>query len=135
MQDEDAASPEMSPVASTSAADYPIEPEFSKRFRPAKARTIMSQVLRSKLTGVQYHADNTSGWTTEIADEIKTKLKGLGLERYKFVVQVVIGEQRGEGVRMGCRCFWDTNTDNYAEETFLSETIFCVATAFGVYLY
>lgn len=36
----------------------------------------MSQVLRSKLTGVQYHADNTSGWTTEIADEIKTKLKG-----------------------------------------------------------
>jgi hypothetical protein len=36
----------------------------------------MSQVLHSKLTGVQYHADNTSGWTTEIADEIKTKLKG-----------------------------------------------------------
>lgn len=23
----------------------------------------------------------------------------IGLERYKFVVQVVIGEQRGEGVR------------------------------------
>ena len=42
----------------------------------------------------------------------------LNLERYKFVVQVVIGEQRGEGVRMGCRCFWDSDTDGYAEDTY-----------------
>ena len=42
----------------------------------------------------------------------------LNLERYKFVVQVVIGEQRGEGVRMGARCFWDDNTDGYAQEVF-----------------
>ena len=32
--------------------------------------------------------------------------------------QVVIGEQRGEGVRMGCRCFWDSDTDGYAEDTY-----------------
>lgn len=65
--------------------------------------------------------------------------------RCKYVVQVVIGEQRGEGVRyasvlltctydadtertlapvvpwirrMGCRCFWDSETDCYASETF-----------------
>jgi hypothetical protein len=34
------------------------------------------------------------------ADEIKNKLKSeLELPRYKYVVQVLIGEQRGEGVR------------------------------------
>jgi len=55
--------------------------------------------------------------------------------RYKFVVQVVIGEQRGEGVRMGCRCFWDADTDNYAEDTYRNDTLFCVAAAFGAYLY
>ena len=31
---------------------------------------------------------------------------------------MVIGEQRGEGVRMGCRCFWDPDTDAYAEDTY-----------------
>ena len=48
-----------------------------------------------------------------------SKLKSeLELPRYKFVVQVVIGEDRGACVRMGCRCFWDAETDNYAEDTY-----------------
>ena len=37
--------------------------------------------------------------------------------------------------RMGCRCFWDQNTDNYAEETYMNEHLFCVAAAFGIYYY
>ena len=48
---------------------------------------------------------------------------------------MVIGEQRGEGVRMGCRCFWDSDTDNYAEETYRNDSLFCVAAAFAAYLY
>jgi len=110
-------------------------PPFDKTFRSGKAKEIIGQVLKAKLTNVTYHADNTSTWTREIADDIKMRLKELGLERYKFVVQVVIGEQKGEGVRMGCRCFWDPSTDNYAEEVFTNESIFAVAAAFGIYLY
>jgi hypothetical protein len=49
-------------------------------------------------------------------------------------VQVVVGEQRGEGVRMGCRTFWDRDTDTYASETFTNDSVFCVATAYAVYL-
>uniref|UniRef100_A0A7S0SLD6 Tctex1 domain-containing protein 2 n=1 Tax=Mantoniella antarctica TaxID=81844 RepID=A0A7S0SLD6_9CHLO len=110
-------------------------PPFDMTFRPSKVKEIIGQVLKDKLEGVVYHADNTSLWCREISDEIKHKLKTMGLERYKFVVQVVIGEQKGEGVRMGCRCFWDPKTDNYAEEVFNNESIFAVAAAFGVYLY
>ena len=39
-------------------------------------------------------------------------------DRYKFVVQCVIGEQRGQDVKMSCRCFWDSDTDNYAQDVF-----------------
>jgi tctex1 domain-containing protein 2 len=60
---------------------------------------VIKEVLHEKLDGATYHSENTSQWTREIADGIKWKLKALGLERYKFVVQVVIGEQRGEGIR------------------------------------
>jgi hypothetical protein len=69
------------------------------RFKESRAREIMAAVLKSKLTGVAYHADNTSTWAREIADEIKSKLKDEGWKRYKFVCQVVIGEQRGQGTR------------------------------------
>ncbi len=40
--------------------------------------------------------------------------------RYKYVVHVVIGEKRGEGVRMATRCFYDADTDNVANETFVN---------------
>jgi hypothetical protein len=95
---------------------------------------VLALVL-AQLANVKYHADNTSTWTREIADDIKMKLKELALERYKFVVQVVIGEQRGEGVKMGSRCFWDPNTDASASAEFSNESVFAVAVAFGVYLY
>ncbi len=55
--------------------------------------------------------------------------------RYKLLVQVVIGQQKGEGVRMGTRCFWDSESDNYASDTFSNDSLFCVATAYGVYMY
>ena len=55
--------------------------------------------------------------------------------RYSFLVQVVIGEQKGQGVKAACRCFWDSDADNYAEVSYLTPTLFCLAIAFGVYNY
>ena len=52
---------------------------------------------------------------------------------------------------MGCRCYWDSDTDNYAQDIFmnvrfpvdvtvsdfssLQDTLFCVAAAYGIYYY
>jgi hypothetical protein len=118
-------------------------PAAVHRFKASRAKEIIGSVLVARLSGQTYHADNTSSWAREIADEIKNKLKGaqgtatrtssarlaprdgtvalLGRDglasadllpcpfcpclaeenwsRYKFVVQVFIAEQRGEGVR------------------------------------
>lgn len=90
----------------------------------------MAAVLKEKLFGASYHAENSSAWAREIADEVKARLKGVKNSdkspgqlacsdshvchaaqqkwtRYKYVVQVIIGEQRGEAVRyceMSERC-------------------------------
>ena len=99
----------------------------------------------------------TSKWSKEIADSVRDKLKELQIPRYKYMVQVVVGERKSQGVRMGCRCLWDSETDNFATAEFSNvrvessrahiffllhknkneqqETIFCTCTAFGVYLY
>jgi len=47
-----------------------------------------------------------------------TLLPALQYDRYKYIVQVYIGERREQGVRVGCRCFWDANSDNQASESF-----------------
>ena len=54
---------------------------------------------------------------------------------FQIVVEVVLGEQRGEGVRMGSRCLWDSDTDNYASDVFINDSLFCAAAAFGIYYY
>ncbi|PRP86389.1 Tctex1 domain-containing protein 2 [Planoprotostelium fungivorum] len=114
---------------------YNIRPNFKHKFRPKIVQGLIKEVLQEKLEGVTYHSENTSQWTREIADGIKRKLKALNLDRYKFVVQVVIGEQRGEGIRMACRCFWDSDNDSHASEIYSNDSLFCVAAAFGVYYY
>mmetsp|Transcript_106400 Transcript_106400/g.185050 ORF Transcript_106400/g.185050 Transcript_106400/m.185050 type:complete len:125 (-) Transcript_106400:192-566(-) len=114
---------------------YIIHPEYKFKFRPGPAREIIKEVLQAKLEKAAYNMETTQLLTRQVADEIKDRLKELLLPRYKIVVQVAIGEQRGQGVRMGSRCFWDADTDNYASETYSNESLFCVATAYGVYLY
>uniref|UniRef100_A0A7S3ASZ1 Tctex1 domain-containing protein 2 n=1 Tax=Haptolina ericina TaxID=156174 RepID=A0A7S3ASZ1_9EUKA len=115
---------------------FNIRPSFREKFRPSAVKPLISAVLAEKLADKTYNPELTAQWTREIADEIKNKLKSeLELPRYKYVVQVLIGEQRGEGVRMGCRCFWDADTDNYAEDTYRNDSLFCVAAAFGAFLY
>eukprot|EP00879_Flechtneria_rotunda_P021275 GHRR01022415.1.p1 GENE.GHRR01022415.1~~GHRR01022415.1.p1 ORF type:complete len:128 (+),score=27.37 GHRR01022415.1:405-788(+) len=117
------------------ASDHPVGPTFANKFKASKARGLIADVLKSKLTGALYNPDNTSAWSREIADEINRRLKAEGWPRYKYAVQVFIGEQRGEGCRLACRCLWDQDTDSYAYESFRNESIFCVAAAFAAYVY
>ncbi|XP_071493955.1 dynein light chain Tctex-type protein 2B-like [Diadema antillarum] len=114
---------------------YNIRPNFLRKFRPAAVKAVIHTVLNEELADKQYVAEETTAWSKHIAEQIKERLKELDLDRYKFVVQVVIGEQRGEGVKMGCRCFWDSDTDNYAQDIYMSDSLFCVAAAFGVFYY
>jgi hypothetical protein len=54
-----------------------MQPSCCKcRFKPSRAREIIAAVLKTRLAGTTYHADNTSSWAKEIADDIKQRLKG-----------------------------------------------------------
>uniref|UniRef100_A0A7S3XGP2 Uncharacterized protein n=1 Tax=Oxyrrhis marina TaxID=2969 RepID=A0A7S3XGP2_OXYMA len=114
---------------------YVIHPEYKHKFRPAQVKEIIRASLNQKLTGQAYNVEQTTVLTKAVADDIRDRLKELQLPRYKFVVQVIIGEQKGQGVRMANRCFWDGDTDAQASESFHNETLWCIATAYGVYLY
>jgi len=114
---------------------YVIRPNFQHKFRPVMVKEMIHHTLIEELTGVSYDAEEATELSKRISDTLKSKLKDLEYGRYKFLVQVVIGEQRGEGVKMGCRCFWDSDTDNYAQDIYMNDSLFCVAAAFGVFYY
>merc|ERR1711998_667491 len=116
---------------------YIVRPTFGAKFKPMEVKKVIESVVVAELSGVSYNTEEKiAEQTKKLSNLIKNKLKEeLELPRYKYVVQVVIAEQKGQGMKMGCRSFWDTETDNYAEYTYRNETLICVASAFGVYYY
>mmetsp|Transcript_29049 Transcript_29049/g.50129 ORF Transcript_29049/g.50129 Transcript_29049/m.50129 type:complete len:125 (+) Transcript_29049:100-474(+) len=122
-------------TAASKTPTYQIRPEYRQRISVNEMKGIINKVLKEELEGKQYQTEQVQEQTKKIADDIRNKLREMDKPRYKFFVQVVIGEQRGEGVRMGCRTFWDADTDSYASEQYVNDSLFCVATAYGVYLY
>jgi hypothetical protein len=115
--------------------DYQIKPKQREKFKPGKAKEAIQEILTVKLKNQQYNTEACQQLTRDLAEEVKAKLKDMNLPRYKYVVQVTIGEQKGQGVRMGCKCFWDFDTDYCASEVFQNDSLFCLVTVYAVYLY
>ncbi|XP_045552605.1 dynein light chain Tctex-type protein 2B isoform X3 [Salmo salar] len=84
--------------ADTGGNTYLIRPNYHHKFKAAVVKECIRDILREQLSGVQYDPDEVGVLSRSLADCIKDKLKDVGFDRYKLVVQVVIGEQRGEGV-------------------------------------
>jgi hypothetical protein len=86
---------------------------------PVVAMTeLIDECLAEKLSNMQYEGEKINEAAKVLSDMIKDRLKSLGYERYKFIVQVLIGERRDQGLQVGSRCFWDGNTDNQASGSF-----------------
>lgn len=117
----------------SSALEYQVKPKHKEKFRPGKAKEIIKEVLEYKLKNQNYNEAPKFG--REIADTIKGKLKDLGLPRYKYVVHVLIGQQKGQGVRVGGKNLWDLDTDYCTSETYMTDEIFCLATVYAIYYY
>ncbi|XP_035725059.1 tctex1 domain-containing protein 2-like [Vespa mandarinia] len=114
---------------------YRIRPHLYDKFKPLSAKEVIHNVLFDQLSTKTYNAQDAVQWTKDIADMIKEKIKELKFKRYKYIINVVLGEQHGAGIKMGTRCIWDAEADAYAFDSFINDTIFCVATVYAIYFY
>jgi tctex1 domain-containing protein 2 len=114
---------------------YSLRPKLEHKFRSADVKELLHSVLLAHLADKKYDSETCNELAREICQEIKEKLKSFNYERYKLIIQCVIGEQKGAGINMSGRCFWDSDTDNLAESIYMNDSLFCVAAAYGVYYY
>mmetsp|Transcript_1276 Transcript_1276/g.2972 ORF Transcript_1276/g.2972 Transcript_1276/m.2972 type:complete len:133 (-) Transcript_1276:344-742(-) len=103
------------------------------RFMRGPVQKVLSETVKERLQGTTYDPLRSAQIAKELADMIKERVKSLGYERYKLVVQVTVGEKTGQGIRMASRCLWDTATDNFASDFYENASVFCVAMVFGLY--
>ena len=111
---------------------YKLEPD--RRFPVHEVEKIAEQVLKENLKDKEYERNNCSELCSSLTRLIQAKVKSIGLQRYKLITVVSIGEKKSQSARVASRCLWNENFDNYASVSFCGESLFAQATVFGIYL-
>ncbi|CAE8588161.1 unnamed protein product, partial [Polarella glacialis] len=112
---------------------YIMQPKESEKFFPSKVSACIERVMEDYLKDKEYGAEDAKIWTLDLSNEIKAAVKELNVPRYKIIVQVVIGEQASQGIRVASKCLWDVSSDNWASYTFQNQSLFAVGMVFGCY--
>ena len=111
------------------------EPKEGEKFCPSKIRELIKSGLESCLSHYEFDVEGLTAKTEEVTKSVRDSVRAgaYQLNRYKLVVQVVIGEIKNQGLKITSKCLWDTNSDNYASYTHRTETYYCTAIVFGCY--
>lgn len=113
---------------------FKMPPENGHEFAPSQVESIVKDVLSNKLKYERYHSESCSKISQDICAAIKEKVKALGLQRYKIVTQVLIGQDTDQSVQMASRCLWNHSTDNFAAATYRNNSLYAIAIVYGVYM-
>lgn len=115
---------------------YIVEPQGygeGARFSKGRVSALLKQMLSERMQDQKYDPVKGAQIAKQLADDIREKVKLLGFDRYKLVIQVTLGQKTGQAMRIVSRCLWDTTTDSFATETFENESVYCVAQVYGLY--
>ncbi|XP_074594738.1 dynein light chain Tctex-type protein 2B-like [Brevipalpus obovatus] len=112
---------------------YDIRPV--NRFDVTRVKSVMNQILTEEYSEREYEENMAPEWCKMTTQNILETLKDFGFHKYKYIVSVTIGEQRGGGCKMMSNSYWDSDTDSVASCSYKSNYIFVVATVFAIYHY
>eukprot|EP00414_Alexandrium_minutum_P004245 CAMPEP_0113819564 /NCGR_PEP_ID=MMETSP0328-20130328/802_1 /TAXON_ID=39455 /ORGANISM="Alexandrium minutum" /LENGTH=127 /DNA_ID=CAMNT_0000787497 /DNA_START=89 /DNA_END=472 /DNA_ORIENTATION=+ /assembly_acc=CAM_ASM_000350 len=112
---------------------YIMQPKDEEKFLPSKVSETIERVMNDYFKDKEYSVEDAKNWTLDVSNDIKAAVKELNIPRYKIIVQVVIGEQASQGIRVASKFLWDVTSDNWASYTYQNQTLFAVGMVFGCY--
>ncbi|XP_063427872.1 dynein light chain Tctex-type 5-like [Mytilus trossulus] len=114
---------------------YRYTPKDGEKFKSSKAKEILKDVVTTYINKNETYDPNMCKKSAPtMCDIIQEKLKDLQFPRYKYVVQVLMGQSSDQCLRSTSRCLWNTNTDDFAEFHYSVNDMFVSATVYAVFL-
>ena len=86
-------------MATVTAEQSIMRLTYREKVPVSTMKEIIQACLVERLTGTMYDGEKCNESAKVLSETIRGRLKNLGFQRYKFVVQVVIGERREQGIR------------------------------------
>lgn len=97
-----------------------------------KIKGLMDELLEESLENENYDSESCKIKCLTLSEDIKQRVKELGMSRYRIICHVSIGSCSGQGLIMASRFIWNDIKDNFVTSTFRNVSLFAVATVFGV---
>ena len=88
------------------------------RFHPSKVKEKIEQAITEMVKDKEYNHREAEKLAIEVSNKIRDTVKDLSIPSYKILVQTVIGEIGGQGVRIASKSLWDDKNDNWASFTY-----------------
>ncbi|XP_050413030.1 dynein light chain Tctex-type 5-B [Patella vulgata] len=110
---------------------YQLQP--NKKVPYGRIQNMIKDVLEGYLADEHYDANLCKQMTKTISDVIKARVKDMEIPRYKIICMVHIGQLLDQSMRVGSRCLWDPSCDTFAMHEFKNNSLYAVASVFGVY--
>ncbi|XP_060568710.1 dynein light chain Tctex-type protein 2B-like isoform X2 [Ruditapes philippinarum] len=112
---------------------YKLQPDSNELFKPGPVREVIQEVLNECLDGEKYNPTQCRNLSQMLTDLIKSRVKDMGCNRYKYIVTVTLGQNCNQGLQVVSRCLWNKDTDNYAEAHYNKDGLYAVAAVYAVY--
>ncbi len=113
-----------------------IPSKSSRLFNTYEVKEMLKQIIEHTIDRQnEYDCDKCTQLSKDLSQIIKDAMKTLNYERYKYIIQVVLGQCQNDNLMMTCRCLWDIQTDNYASYVYSNTKLFCAVTVFGLFYY
>jgi len=112
---------------------YKTDPDV--KVRSDYLKDCIKSVFEDELSDLTYNKEQCPALTKKIAEELKRRVKSIGLPRYKIITVVAIGqrEQYNPSVAFTSRCVWSAAFDTFSEYTFKSPSLYAVGLVYALY--
>lgn len=107
--------------------------ESNKKFQVHLVQAKAEQILKDRVTTINYDPEIYGPMSVSLASEILAAVKEMGFDRYKYIVRVLIVENKGQGLNMSSRWLWNVERDNWASAILKTSSLISLAVIFAVY--
>ena len=105
---------------------YRMEPDSNHKLDIGQLRRIATNVINTAIYGYKYDANRVKKFSSGIAERVRNDIKQLSFSRYKTIVQVIVGQKKGQELLVASRCLWDLQWDRHL--TITRETAYAYIT-------
>jgi hypothetical protein len=90
-------------------------------------------VIETAIADYKYDANQAKQFSVALAERVRNHMKQLPFPRYKIVIQVSIGQKKGQDLRITSRCIWDVQWDRHITITKETSDAYVTVTLFYIY--